>query len=280
MLSKLRNKVGNLTYRSIKPRHYVVILLMVFLVLYCILAAGATANGSRSFSIVTFTYTAGTKSSTTSSSLAASSSSPSVEQTYYSDALTSLTVEVGYFASCLQTNFLNQESTWSCSSNETQLILSSDNNFTLTSKANMDLFDLFQATAVEFRTYCLSPYVIIVSLAVSFLTLLMFALSSPKTNPGFYKWAAILCFLGFAITLVAAVWQETNVITMQHMLSGAIVDSYYVVETKYNRTARVLAWFGVGIMLLATGLLTFLAVLGTYIGALTDEIIEEEADEK
>ncbi|GMM32787.1 hypothetical protein DASC09_001120 [Saccharomycopsis crataegensis] len=258
MLSSLGSRLSTLKLQSIKPRHYVVIILVFFLVFYALLISSSTTTTSRPFHLLEITFSSGDASS----------------GVYYADALTELQVDIGYFSSCIQTNYLNNIDSWTCGTNEKHLLLT-DSNFSDSSDANVDLLNLYIGTAQEFRKYCLTPYVVVAALAVAFFTLVMFAFSSPQSSPGMYKYAAMVCFLGFAITLVAAVWQETNILTATHLMK-TMVDSYYEISISYNIIARVFVWMGVGLMLIATGLLAFLAVIGTLIRDIAEEVFDEE----
>lgn len=251
-------KIRQLKLKSVRPRHYVVIFLVIFLVIYALLIISSTTKNGKVFHLLEITFDSGDANS----------------GVYYADALTELKVDVGYFASCIQTNYLNTVTDWNCGTNETHLLIT-DNNFSMSSKANVDLMNLYLGTAGEFRKYCLTPYVVVAALAVTFLTLIMFAFASPQSSPGMYKYAAMVCFLGFAITLVAAVWQETNIMTAKHLMKS-MVDSYYGMKVTYNLVARVLVWVGVGLLLVATALLAFLALVGTLIRDITEEVFDEK----
>lgn len=251
-------KLRSLRFQSVRPRHYVVIVLLVFLVFYALLVVSSTTSLARAFHLLEFKFDSGIAKS----------------GVYYADALTELKVDVGYFSSCIQTNYLNKVNSWNCGTNETNLLYT-DSNFSANAPANIDLLSFYIATAGEFRKYCLTPYVVLVAAGVAFLTLVMFAFASPRSSPGMYKYAAIVCFLGFAVTLVAAVWQETNILTATHLIKG-MEDSYYGLTVKYNIVARVFVWVGVGLMLIATGLLAFLALIGSLIKDITEEVFDEK----
>lgn len=258
MFSYLRARARAISFKMIKPRHYAVLLLIVFLVVFCLLIVSSTTTTARNFHLLQITFNSGDAKS----------------GVYYADALTELKADIGYFATCIQTNFLNNVNEWNCGTNETHLLLT-DTNFLASLNANLDLLNLYIQTAAEFRKYCLTPYAIVAALACGFFALMLFAFTSPLSSPGMYKYGAIVTFLAFAISLVAAVWQETNILTATHLFKS-VVDSYYGISVHYNIASRVLVWMGVGFSLLATGTLVVLATLSTLFRDITEEVLDEE----
>ncbi|ODV63386.1 Fig1 domain-containing protein ASCRUDRAFT_78505 [Ascoidea rubescens DSM 1968] len=236
-------RLNELKISSIRPRHYAVFFLLIYIIFECIVIGSSITSGTSSTYVIRLNY-----------------NSFSNTARFYPDAVTKVEVRVGYFSSCLKASNNETTSGWSCGDNEPRL-LEINRNFEPDSTPNQDLLNFIQLTATKFREECLTPYILLVSILLSFFTIVLFAFVSPTSQPKMYQFSTGICYIGFSLALVAAVWQETNVLTGK-ILMASMEDDYFGLETNAGVSARVLIWFGVALLLVSCFALGFLAIKG------------------
>ncbi|ODV58529.1 Fig1 domain-containing protein ASCRUDRAFT_119594 [Ascoidea rubescens DSM 1968] len=246
-------RIKELKVQQVRPRHFAIVFLLLYIIFECIVVGGSITPGTRGTYVMELKYI-------------------SEDNTVFfqQDSISELQVRVGYFSSCLKSYSDNGNSGWECGNNELRIIYNKD-NFNRNSTANIDLLNFVSETSVKFREDCLSPYVLIVSIILSFLSIFLFAFVSPSSNPKFYKFSTVVIYLAFSLALVGAVWQETNVLTGSKLM-GVMEDDYYRLETHSGITARVLVWFGVSLLIASCVSLAALSIIGELVRSTQDEL--------
>lgn len=234
-------------------RHISVFCLVVHIIFGCVIVAGCTSSAGQGLNIAKLKYSA------SDSALAASPK-----------AVLQLEVNLGYFASCLQITTQTSQSSLTCSTNETAILISDTNNFDQSVGMNVDLFNFMVGTAKRFRIRCMDPYTLIVAVILSFAAIVCYAFTSPRGSKYMYKYAAAFSYFSFILTLASAVWLETN-ITTALLILNTMVDLYYSLSAERGSVDHGLMWTAVVMQLVASLCMGFLGVVG-------GQIEEEEKD--
>lgn len=242
---------GRFTMGAVRPRHYVVFFLFLYILLECITIGGSISPQTRGVYVAKLTYVAGDNT-----------------EYFYSNTISQLNVRVGYFSSCIQTKTPSNTGSWKCGRNESML-LSNDANFNASSPPDQDLYNFFENTAVMFRQQCMTPYILVVAILISFVSIFLFAFQLPDTGFNYYKYSSIVCYLAFSLSLVAAVWQETNTLTGTKLMK-VMVDDYYSLSTQYGTSARAMIWIGVVLTFFASASLFTMSLAGSMTNAYYD----------
>lgn len=230
---------------QLRPRHFAVFMLFLYILLECIVVGLCITPGTKSAYVAKLTYVA----------------SDNTEY-FYSGSISQLNVRVGYFSTCIQAQTPNNKGLWSCLRNETELLLRNP-NYNASSPADQDLKNFFKDTAYMFRHDCMSPWLLVVAILISFLLIFFFAIQPPNEGLMLYTISTVTLWTAFSLSLVAAVWQETNTLTGTKLMK-VMVDDYFSLKTHYGDGARALVWVGVAL----TGL-GFFSLLVLTLGSVT-----------
>lgn len=209
-----------------RPRHWATVFLFFYILLSCIVVGGSISPPTKGVYLAKLTYKATDNA-----------------DYFYSGSITQLDARIGYFSTCLRTHTNTTKGSWQCSRNETQILLN-DHHFNLTSPPDKDLYNFFHSTAYMFRHDCMSPYILVVSIVLSFITICFYAWYVPWSNANFFRVSFSLSAIAFSLALVAAVWQETNTVTGTKLMK-VMVDDYYSLSTHYGTGVRALIWISV-----------------------------------
>lgn len=170
------------------------------------------------------------------------------------NVITELTYRAGYFGACIQTN----NESYICGANSTQLLLSAL-NFDITNEVDSDLYNFFVETSDIFRTRCLTPYVLLLSIIFSAMLFVACLVADPLHYNAFGTMFA-LAYITVAFAIIAAVWQDTNTNTAL-LLFSQILDNFYSVATKQGSYCRGAIWFGVFVQIVVAICCLLLAAL-------------------
>ncbi|GMM32786.1 hypothetical protein DASC09_001110 [Saccharomycopsis crataegensis] len=235
-------------------RHTSIIFLVLYIIFGCIVVSGCTSSSVSELNIAKLTYTA---------TEAAMKESPS--------GVTKLEVNMGYFASCIVIHTNDSVSSTSCSTNETTILLANSNQFDQTQVTNADLFNFMVGTAKRFRVRCMDPYSLIVAVILSFICVVSFAFTSPVTANHMYKYAAGLSYISFTLSLVSAIWLQTNITTATGIMNR-MADQYFTLSATRGSVDNGLLWAGVAMQLSASIVTGLLGVLGQQIEEVEEDL--------
>ncbi|ODV60688.1 uncharacterized protein ASCRUDRAFT_76065 [Ascoidea rubescens DSM 1968] len=178
-------------------------------------------------------------------------------------AISRVDLQMGYFGSCLKIHKNSNSHEWVCGNNEIKLLLS-DQFFNQHITQNQSLTYFINDTAKLFRSDCITPYILIVAIALSTINLLTLIFISPSYHPGIYRYSAFISYLSFSLALIAAIWQETNLLTAIRLFSK-MQNDYYDLSSSYSILSRVFIWVGVALQFITSLLLATLAIVGSII---------------
>ncbi|GMM38509.1 hypothetical protein DASC09_058480 [Saccharomycopsis crataegensis] len=232
---------------EVRPRHILVFMLFLYVLLECIVVGSCISNVTKSAYVAKLTYIG----------------SDNTEY-FYSDTISKLNVRVGYFSTCIQTETSTSTGSWQCHRNETELLIN-DSNFNSSSPPDEDLAVFFKNTAYMFRHDCMSPWILVVAIIISFFTIFAFAIVPPSEASIWYVVSTGGAFFSFSLSLVAAVWQETNTLTGTKLME-VMADDYFSLETHYGNGARALIWIGVVLLGIGFTCLLFMTIVSIKMG--------------
>lgn len=229
-------------HRSLRPRHFAVILLFLYVLLEAIVLATCTTTTTKSYYLTRLQYAAEVESG---------------------NSIVALDLRLGYFSSCLYTTSVSGlKSSWSCGIDAYQQLIS-DSNFDQSNQVDVALYNLVLDTADIFRRRCLTPYILLTSVILSFVVLTLMASVSPLIHRHAYKFVFLLSYVSLALSVVASVWQETNIKTA-NMLMLEVMNDYFVLSTNYGSYTRAAVWTGTGIQIIISACTLFIAVASSF----------------
>lgn len=235
----------------LRPRIVILVLLFLYILIECIVIGGCVTSQTTTVYVSSLTYSA-------------------TEMTYadFPQSVLELEVRVGYFSTCMKLHTNETSTDWLCGTNDDK-ILGTNSNFDSNSDANIDLYTIYKATAYRYRHQCLLPWLLFSAIFASFFTVVCF-IAFPRNNHEFpslkffrfYILPTFLSFLSFILSLLAAVWQETNTATSTNLMN-VMVDQYYSVKATYGSGSSALLWVGViltGFGFLLLSVMTILSI--------------------
>lgn len=208
--------------RVVRPKNVCVLLLFIYIVLESIVLATCTTPLISEYYLTSITY----------NSLV---SNVPIQQ---------LRLHMGYFSSCISVN----EGDWSCGINAYQMLLALP-EFNTEDKSCVDLYNLVVSSADLIRKRCLTPYVLLISVVTSFLILVLMASISPYRGVNFYYFVFAISYVSLLLSVIASVWQETNIKTVNLLLTQ-VLDNYYSLQTSYGDYCRAAIWVGTAIQII------------------------------
>lgn len=259
-------KLGFLQSKKDIVRSVSIILLALSMMLSCIAAASCTSALSKNAYVAKLTYKA---------------TQNTINTSEY--GVEALQVNLGYFSSCLQFTTIQSHSVsdFQCSTNETTIILSNSNYFNTSVETNVDLFNFFIGTGKSFRVRCLNAYVLIISVVFSFLTIMCYGFSNSSAmerSTTTYKYVCIFSYLSFILTLVNAIWLETNITTALQIMNR-MADQNYSLSASRGITLRGLVWASFVFQIISSLFVVYLGILVEHIEQTKDDMQITEKEE-
>lgn len=220
--------------RSLRPRHICVILLFIYVILQSLVLATCSSPSTVNYYLTKLKYT---------------------RTANDDDAIGQLDLRLGYFGACLRTSMSDSTTSksssgnsWTCGNNAYTLLLS-DPSFDSSNNVDVQLYNLVLDTGDLIRRRCLTPYVLLISVVLSFLIVCTFAFATPRNSPSLYKGLFFVSYISVSLSVIASIWQETNIKTA-NMLLSEVMNDYYSLEADYGPYARAAIWVGTGIQIL------------------------------
>ncbi|GMM32785.1 hypothetical protein DASC09_001100 [Saccharomycopsis crataegensis] len=222
--------------RLVRPRHICVVLLFIYIILEALVLATCTTPAVSNYYLLSLTYL----------------------ETQENSPISELRLRLGYFSSCVSVN----GGSYSCGVNAYDMLLASS-EFDSSNASCVDLYNLVIETADMFRSRCMTPYILLISVIMSFLILTMMAFISPRNYRNAYKPVFFVCYVSLSLSVIASVWQESNINTA-NMLFQQVLDNYYTVQAHYGDYTRGAIWAGTGIQILISLSSLMLAIMSSW----------------